>query len=832
MLNIFTVRHSLCRPVLLFAACFGMVLSMPANAYADEWLEQAQRDFGLVTGNQSAEQVLFPLLVKMDPFPIGNSQGSYAVDRDYLFIPRGDARRQRMVDWVNRPAQQAVLEAVRMLADESDSYMFSLQLGRDKVPSEWAEADLYIEAGFDNLLVLAEYRYVDPLLDRLRALYYSNGIAKAGAGKGDEALEDYSKVMMLGRMLLNRPSHIEKLYGVLFMRSVGSFMCDLVYQYTRPGDTSFTSQGIADAVLEIDEQFLRIRQMQLPTIEAYSARQFFDKASQGGRRIDPGRYSVMMAMVMGKNGINRFGFASGYRNLAMVQADRLDFERQYNDLLADFTRRWSYSNLHDPLLRVPPVARRMDITRFDILDEFMNIEYTIMFTARLQLLTDLAGTRSALATVAFYLENRNLPGRLVAIQPRFLRSLNTSLDFIAYNQRIQASEPLRYWVPIRDEQFGARETPTPYPIRVVFSEDGMVSYSPGARPATRSRDLMNAIPFPGFGTTADNLAIGGEGAFNAGDLGSLIGFSASGFSDDLGRDIAQDLLSGTTIQQFGLSQRDHVAFEEYLAGETDSFNFQALRDLVKRQSREEPPTDRDAQQFSVYLAGLQALGITLDTAGSAVREQLESLLAMASADGSGMDFGDLDPSDFEGIDFGGTDFDDMDFGDMDMDLGDMGILGMFMGGDLNEMLTNATGRNANQIIDYIVGVVDRLAQVQSLRDAVEGANRGEFLTARQLTSMTDDLIDVIISPEVMTPLRDMLVHFRKTDFGQQAVVGLELMNTGATDVVFAIDDSSFLLYSVWSNRRDDRAALIETGNRGDMLYWPPALSLYREYRNR
>lgn len=808
------------RPALI--ALFCTLLALPGLAKADEWFDLAQRDMGLVRGNESVEQVLFPLLLEMDPFPVAGTSFDYFADpRAYMFIARGERQRDRMIEWAKRPAQIAVLDAIQEIVEESDRYMFAVQIGSDKVPSEWVEGGLYIESQFEDLLGMLEYKYLDSMIERLDALYYASGLAKAEAGNGDEALEDYARFLLLSRMLLNRPSSEEKVAAATQMDWVCQLMTDLVYQYTRPGDSSFTPRGISDALLETDEQFLRVRQMQLPTVDFYAARQLFDKAAQGSDRINPGRYAILMAMMKGENAPTRFGFVSAYRAVGTFQADRIAFEKQYNDLVADFTRRWAYTDLYDPFLRTRPVAVDIDISRFEILDEFATDDILQLFSLRLQLLTNLSGMRSALGAVAFYLDNRNLPGRLVAIQPRFVRTLANNLDYMHYDRRIQQSDPLRYWVPIRDETFGPRETPLPYPIRVVFDDYGRIGLATFPRMANRDIDLMRAIPFPGFGEGRED-AFGSGGDFSVGDLGGFVGLSATGFSDAFFDGLASDLISGGTIQQFGLSASDHVAFEAYLAGESNTFDFAPIRALLKQTYRAEGVTERDAQQLSVYLAGIPAAGYSLDTAAETIREQLEALVEQFSSPPGGMDFGDFDPADFEGMD-------PADLEAMQQMQG--GALAMLFGGNVSEMTTQLTGKSADQLIDYVVATVERLVSVPSLREAVQGASQGEFLTADEALQLSDDLTDVLITTETIEPLRQMLLHFRETDFADQAMANLDSADT-TTEAVFAIDGNSFLLYSVWRDGRDDRAALIQRGRSGDMLYWPPPFSLYREYRNR
>lgn len=789
------------------------LFALPANAHAEDWLARINSDLKLAPGNESVEQKLFPLLIEMDPFPFpGEDTGEYVSDIDFVFIPRGDSRRMSMIEWAKAAPQQAVLEMVREIGEDFDTHMMSMRLGADQVPDEWVELDLYIETGRPGLeLVGADFHYLGAMGNRLLTLAYANGLALAEDERGDAALEDYARVLAIFRLLLDRPFSAEKEFAIIGTWITCELMTDLAYQYTRPRDNAFTPIGIADALLETDETILQFERFLLPAGDIYKARQAFDYASFGERRVAPDRFATMLASTSDKPGLSAFGSAAAFRDIAQVQADRIDFDAKLNDLVADYTRRWNYSDLHDDLLKNASVARQTDGTQFYILESQLIDSFGSFEWRRLELLTRLAGMRCALGSVAFYLDNNNLPGRIVAIQPEYVRTIQSNLDYLNYNDRIEQCEPLRYWVPMRDEQFGVRETPTPYPIKVVFDENGFPDFGSGYAPASRARDLAEAIPFPGFTTVRDDMtsvAGASEG------LAGFIGMNAIGAAQAEANRVMQQFLARGSLPQFGLSASNHAAFEEYLSGDAGDFNFGALRDLLKDAVAAEGMTEMDAQQFSVALAGIQTQGITPDNAGRQVREQLRAALDMFSGDG--------DPG---GMDVGG-----------DMDMGGLGDLGgaamLFAGGDINATLTSAIGMNADQLIDYIGRVVERLAGIPSLRDAIAKANRGEFMNSSEAMRVSNDMIDALVTAEVVNPLRDMVVHFKSTEMGQ-AIASTPVPAIDSVPVVFALDDSSFLLYSVGFDRRDGRAALNEAlGSDSDILFWPPTFSLYREYVNR
>jgi hypothetical protein len=782
------------RPALLALLC--TLLALPSVVSADKWLDQLQNDMALAPGRQSAEGLLFPALIGMDPFPIlsGNPE-QFAEAETYIFLPRGNAQRQRIIEWVQRPAQQLVLEAVRTISESTGDYMFSLQIGKDKVPSEWVEAGFYIAKGEEDGLSLVggSLNYLSDVRHRFNAVSYANGIARAEEGEGDEALLDYTHFLNVYRMMIDRPLALEKLTAIALTADAATKMRDLVFQYTREGDSVFTSTGITDALIETDERLLGYQRMQLPIAETYVAQQAFDYASAGGDRIDPDRFARMM-ILFGEDteGLHAFGYAAAYREIGMLQGDRLQFEQVLNDVIADATRRWNYTDLHDPFLKNDAMADRVNQVRQVIIDRTL-LDYLRNFeNVRLGLLTEMSGTRSSLGAVAFYLENGNLPGQLVSIQPRFVRSLATNLDYLSYNERIEQSEPLKYWVPIRDEQFGPRETPSPYLIRIAFDDDGSLGSSRGLQAASRERDLPLVDVFvPGIGAERlDNL----NAALTDGGLGML--------ATSRGSQFASDFVGQGSIPQFGLSAQDHAAFEQYLAGESAMFDFAALREVLKELVRENAPSEMDAQQLSVGLAALQVQGITPENAGQSVREQIRAGLDLLGS-------GAIDP---EMI---GTGMDFLAFGD-----------------DLSEMVPQYTGKSVDEVIDIVANMVERVMSVPSVRSAIAGANQGEFLSVSGVLTMADDVIDAVVTQETLGPIRDMLVTLKSSEEAQ-LVTEMFGSEAGTQSVVFALSDDNFLLYSVGRDNEDDRAALIDSGGvRGDMLFWPPAMSLYREYRNR
>ena len=154
------------------------------------------------------------------------------------------------------------------------------------------------------------------------------------------------------------------------------------------------------------------------------------------------------------------------------------------------------------------------------------------------------------------------------------------------------------------------------------------------------------------------------------------------------------------------------------------------------------------------------------------------------------------------------------------------------------LLAAARLKKVQKLFDEIGGLQDPQCALLLLRHcaafpvmnhAIRTAPFG-WITAELRVS--DDMVDAIVSPEIMNPIRDIVVHFKNSEMGQM-MSAMPVMDEQSTRAGFAIDDSQFLLYSVGMDEDDDRAALVDDlGASGDMLFWPPTMSLYREYVNR
>jgi hypothetical protein len=354
---------------------------------------------------------------------------------------------------------------------------------------------------------------------------------------------------------------------------------------------------------------------------------------------------------------------------------------------------------------------------------------------------------------------------------------------------------------MRDEQFGVRENPTRYPIKVVFDGDGLLAFALGASPATRARDLMDAIPFPGFSADRET----DEDPMAGNDMSTLLQMDALGGVQAQGLEALTQFMVSGTLPQFGLSPQDHSEFEAYLSGDSDSFNFEALRSVYKDMATEEGMTEQEAREFGEALRSPTSAVLFSPSSGDLMRTQLRALVQGFSANGG------MDPSSMQGM-------------------GPAAML--FAGGDLNETVMNLTGKSVDQLIDYVGNVIDEFNAVPALRQAVEKAKSGGTITPAEGVAISHGTIDRLVTPQFMNPLRDMLVHFKNSEMAE-TVSQMAGMGADTTQVVFSLGDSSFLLYSVGQDEEDDRAALIDGGGlQGDILFWPPTFSLYREYVNR
>lgn len=374
-----------------------------------------------------------------------------------LLVP-GDSEWDAAVAWATEEPQKAALEAFREATDRRGDHVFALPYG------EGAPADLFAE-GFgvtlnDGKLYDAELGYFD-YLDRLNMLVWIEANRLAEAGEGMDAAELLASEVRLGRMLADRPRFEEAFMGYATMLNACESLRDLVYrnrELLSGRDTKRIGRLLEDRTLRLDRlRFpnggeIAVKQAILDTYE----------------RMGDADAQALGGLLEGTDlpvSEDHIGYFEAVEAATRIFADwRLRWNLDPYDLIMDrpsyFTSLLASAESHALIVAVANA-------------------HDLLFEMRLRLRAELAGTKLALGVVAYSNDFGAWPKPLVAIRPAYARDIDTD----PYDP-LQADQ-MRYFVPIRDQEWGPRETPHPHTIRVHVALDASELVHLAVSPALR-----------------------------------------------------------------------------------------------------------------------------------------------------------------------------------------------------------------------------------------------------------------------------------------------------------------------------------------------------------
>lgn len=470
-------------------------------ANADAFVQEANALAAPPSGVMDATTELFPALAAMDPSPFRSPSL-----RSMLMPSTTSPEWPGVAAWLAAPAQRAALEAVKKVTDPAQRYMIGLPYGAQGVDSSWVEAGLYVELGKGDLLAGAKFHY----LDRVRLVLALCGAAATDAasnGDAAAATDGLIAALRFSRMLSDREFAAEKFAGMEALIYVGEKICDVVYTFP----DSFDATALANLIDRFEERRLYVERIRLPQANRIAANQLIERTIEPRGNARPDRMATTMSRVDGADRpLLRFNHAAHWAGIAASQAGWFDTKEKLEHLYGDWQRRWDLADLHDPLHGRLSDYRKMDKRRYLILHETVGaIEQAFMM--RMTLLTQLGGTRSALAVTGFKARNRVFPPTLPAVQPTFIQRLDAdpfSIEPRFRNmrqnprafRRYEKSEIFEYFVPIRDQRWGPREQPIPYEIEVIAGSEN--SSTVGAADDVDPDALMRAMIGPEMSSNA------------------------------------------------------------------------------------------------------------------------------------------------------------------------------------------------------------------------------------------------------------------------------------------------------------------------------------------
>ncbi len=451
--------------LLALTASFLPALAPPASAQPSEAytpprdVEEAIDDINRLIGeypeDDRAEFVLLSALAAMDAPP-----ADVATARDAAMLAPGHPSWEAVRAWSEADAQQAALDALLEVGQPRSRYVFALPFGDEAISSALRETGLTPRLADGRLLVGMKLPYL-AALDRLAALAGVRAAALAEEGEVMEAMEVLMAWMRTSRLLANRPFHREVAWAMDSLSHVLERIRDIVYTHD-----ALSPDQIRDVLWEVDDRALQINRIRFPTGDRHAALQLIAATFEPRRGPDPSRFGPTLAgLETGGRPLRRFGAAGRWQKIAQMHADWFDTIDQLERIYEDWIIKWDFDPF-DELLNQPFEYELTDDARFAALKEALD-DLSDLYQKRIDVRTQLAGTRTALGVVGYREQNRRWPPNLFAIrgaQSGFLRALPHD----PYNP--DNRQTFQFFVPIRDQQRDIREDPTPHVISVTPGE--------------------------------------------------------------------------------------------------------------------------------------------------------------------------------------------------------------------------------------------------------------------------------------------------------------------------------------------------------------------------
>jgi len=428
----------------------------PLEGFADP-LGQLQRMVPRAGEGERADVILGEAAAAMDPAPAALA----ALEDRRLLVP-GDAEWDEAVAWAQGEAQRAALGAFEEATDRRAGMAFALPYGED-APAELRRAGFWAELE-DGKLYRPVYHYSDGL-EALATLVWIEANRLAASGEGHDAAELMTGLVRLGRMLVDRPMLEESAngYGLMFWSLEG--LRDLAHRNAELLDR----RSLRRVVRELEDRTLRLDRMLFPS----------------GRELAVKQAILDSYERMGAADIGAIGSIAGEAGLPADELDHVGYfeavevaERVFND----WRLRWPLDPYDVVMQRPSYYSSLVSEPRRYALVLGAAPAHELLFEMRMRLDAELAGTRLGLGVHAYRGEYGRWPKPLVAIRPAFV----SEIDVDPYDPN--RGDQMPYFVPMRDQEWGPRETPHPHTITVHVGLEGQELTS------MASHAILKALP--------------------------------------------------------------------------------------------------------------------------------------------------------------------------------------------------------------------------------------------------------------------------------------------------------------------------------------------------
>lgn len=486
----------------------SMSLASPA-AKADEFLDRLNATLADVRPQQRSDLVLLPLLAKMQAPP-----SAFTRLESLAPLYPGSAAMAELAAWASAPTQKAIVDAIATVTKEDDyrkAMAFAQPYGVEGVPVEMVAARLYTEVGDPPTLAAAKFYYLDAIRT-VEVLAHAEAIRRTGEGDAIGAIKLLSDWTFFCRQMADRRFYREVSWAYDAMIAAQERIRDLAY-WDSKNKKSLEQEAQRDqlpgVVARLDESggYLDISRLRLPVGDRMGSEQAVARVYQPRGGVDPNVFaSTMSRMGSSEYPLRLFGESARWQAVAGTQKNWFEVNDQLPKLYGDWELRWRLDPF-DKLMEKPFVYAALDRAGYAVLDATAP-DMGRLFTLRQQLQVEIAGTRQALAILAYTSYTKGFPPLISSVRPRWIKTL--SVDPYNPNRARGAVPPLEYFVPVRDQKVSARGETKPHEVKVFvaggsnfdlkFRDDQFLLYSTGRDGANNYAARVDNRPDAGVGT--------------------------------------------------------------------------------------------------------------------------------------------------------------------------------------------------------------------------------------------------------------------------------------------------------------------------------------------
>ncbi|MCH7790824.1 MAG: hypothetical protein IID31_00885 [Planctomycetes bacterium] len=470
-------RSALPSTLALIAAIACTLAAVPPCRAQDTEIDKLNALYSHISSEKRADLVLLSALIGLEAPPaeaiLPRVPGDDPVSKTMLLPAEGPGWTDAIA-WASAPSQRAALDALKRATDDEDGQLpmaFGLPYGLDAVADEPGGLDLidarmYTDLGDPPLLATANHGYI-PELDDLVSLVNIQATLLSSEGRQLDAVELLIDLLYLGRQMAGREFLDESLWGMNTMILALQRIRDVAYTDFRTDAHSLDDATLVQIIGRLDENlgFLRLDRLRFPRAGRFAGDQIVGLVFTDSDMASTEFGRIMARVGAGEHALTMFSQVPRWNTLSMIHSDRTATGDNIRMVQNDWAQRWTLDPF-DPRLANQTYQDSLGSRRDAIVQIVFRNDAQALFVARRTLDTELTGTRSALAVLAYVYKHGLFPPLLASVRPHFLKKIDD--DPFNPDLRARGGVPeFQYFVPIRDTLQGARVTTYPIVVDII-----------------------------------------------------------------------------------------------------------------------------------------------------------------------------------------------------------------------------------------------------------------------------------------------------------------------------------------------------------------------------